>query len=61
MKEKEVGQRELSRLTNIRQATLSAYCNNSYKQISKEHLDVLCSFFSCRIEELVEFVKDENN
>lgn len=59
MVEKKLSQRELSQLTKIRQATISAYCNNTFKMISREHLDILCNFFNCKVENLVEFVEEK--
>ena len=50
-----IGQRELSRITGIRQATIGAYLNDTYKQINKDHLDILCMFFECNLDDLLEF------
>lgn len=58
MAEIKISQRELSEVTGIRQATLSAYYNDSFKMIPKEHLDILCSFFKCTVGDLIEFVND---
>lgn len=59
MSNKNIGQRELSRQTGIRQATLSCYCNDTYKQISRDHIDILCNFFDCSVEDLIEHVKED--
>jgi putative transcriptional regulator len=60
MDNEKVGQRELSRLTGIRQATLSAYINDDFKQIGKDHLDILCKFFNTNIEFIIEYTKEED-
>lgn len=53
-----IGQRELSRETGIRQATISDYVNNKAKHISVENLDILCKFFSCKAEDIIEYIED---
>lgn len=59
MAEIKISQRELSDITKIRQATLSAYYNDTSIMFTKEHLDILCKFFKCNIESLIEYVDDE--
>jgi putative transcriptional regulator len=54
MEEHSIGQRELSRQTGIRQGTISDYVNNTFKMINKEHLETLCDFFNCELNDLVE-------
>lgn len=54
MEEHNISQRELSRQTGIRQGTISDYVNNSFKMINKEHLEILCDFFDCDVNRLVE-------
>jgi putative transcriptional regulator len=59
MAERKLSQRELSQLTGIRQPTISAYCNDTFVMIPKEHLDILCKYFNCSVNDLVEFVQEE--
>ena len=59
MAEIKITQKELSQLTGIRQPTISAYCNEKYTMIPKEHLDILCKFFSCSIENIIEYIDDD--
>lgn len=59
MAERKLSQRELAQLTGIRQPTISAYCNNTFVMIPKEHLDILCKYFNCRVEDLVEYVHEK--
>lgn len=54
-------QKELSEKTGIRQPTISAYCNDTWKTISKINLDILCDFFDCSIEDLIEYVPNKEN
>lgn len=53
-----IGQRELSRETGIRQATISDYVNNKAKHISVENLDILCKYFKCKSEDIIEYIED---
>ncbi len=56
MKGNNLSQRELSKLTGIRQASISAYCNNTYIMLPKEHISTLCKFFSCEVSDLIEYI-----
>jgi len=59
MAEKRITQKELSERTCIRQPTISAYCNDTFKMIPKEHLDALCKFFNCKIDNIIEYVEED--
>lgn len=50
--------REISEATGIARNTLSKIVNQSGASIRSEYLDRLCSYFNCRIEELVEHIPD---
>ncbi|WP_334685474.1 helix-turn-helix transcriptional regulator [Clostridium perfringens] len=52
-------QKELSKATGIRQATISAYASNNYKHIVREHIDILCDYFNCDLTDLIELDKSE--
>lgn len=54
--EKRMTQKELSEKTGIRLPTVSAYCTDSFKTIPKKHIDILCSLFECKVEDLIEYV-----
>ncbi len=71
-KEFEEGRRvtiaEVAEGAGIHRVTLSKMINRRGFSTSTEHLDKLCAYFGCQIEELVEFVpndqisvKDETN
>lgn len=51
-------QKELAEKTGIRLPTISAYCNDNFKHIVKEHLDTFCKEFNCNVNDLVEFTPD---
>lgn len=54
-----IGQRELSRNTGVRQATIGDYVNNKAKHISVENLDILCKYFKCKSDDIIEYVEDK--
>lgn len=58
LNERGLSQRELSRITGIRQPSISAYCNDTYTMIPKEHINIFCNFFNCTVQDLLEFVSD---
>ena len=58
MKEINITQKELSTQTGIRQATISDYANNKNIMFVKNHLDILCNYFNCEIQDLIEYKKD---
>lgn len=59
--ENRLTQTEFSKLTGIRQPAISAYCNDTFKMISKEHLDKMCNFFNCTPNDLIEYIPDNKN
>lgn len=56
--EKRITQKELSDATGIRQPTISAYCNETYRHIVKEHIDIFCKYFRCDITDLIMYKED---
>lgn len=49
---------EISQATGINRMTLSKLMNKHGANVQTDNLDRLCSYFGCRIEELVEHVVD---
>jgi DNA-binding Xre family transcriptional regulator len=49
---------EISEATGINRMTLSKLMNKHGANVQTDNLDLLCSYFGCRIEELVEHVPD---
>ncbi|WP_440998104.1 helix-turn-helix domain-containing protein [Arhodomonas sp. SL1] len=50
---------EVAEGAGIHRVTLSRMINRRGFATSTEHLDRLCAYFDCRIEDLVEYVPDE--
>lgn len=59
--EKGINQKELGDATKIRQATINSYFNNTNKHIVVEHINLICNFLECNVEDLIffEFDKEE--
>lgn len=53
-------QTEFAKKIGIRQPAVSAYCNDNFKTISKEHLDKMCQFFNCTPNDLIEFTLEDD-
>lgn len=49
---------EISEATGINRMTLSKLMNKHGANVQTDNLDRLCTYFGCRIEELVEHVDD---
>lgn len=50
---------EIAESTGIARNTLSRILNQPGWNVRSEHLNKLCAYFDCRIEELVEYVPDK--
>lgn len=62
LKSKNMTKKTLSELTLIRSSTISAYCNNEWKSISREHLNSICRILRITPNELIEFtLTDEDD
>ena len=55
-----ISQREFAQQTHIRYATVNSYANQTYKHIVNKHIDVICTYFDCNIEDLIEYTKDNH-
>lgn len=51
---------EIAETTGITRNTLSKLINQHGVSVRSENLDRLCAYFSCRIEQLVEYVDDNS-
>lgn len=56
--EKRMTQKELSEITGISKNTIGAYAKDNCKHVVKEHMDIFCKFFNCKIEDIIEFVEE---
>ena len=54
-----MNQRSLSKLTNIRPATISKMYYEETKRISIEQIDSICKALDCEVSELFEYVPDQ--
>lgn len=50
---------EIAEQTGIARNTLSRILNQPGWNARTEHLDKLCAYFDCRIEELIQYIPDE--
>lgn len=51
-------QKQLAESTNIPKNTVNRYFNGTWTTINKEHLDALCRYFNCDINDLIEYKQD---
>lgn len=51
---------ELAEATGISRVTLSKMVNQRGYGTLTDHLNKLCAYFGCRIEQLAEYIPDEN-
>ncbi len=56
---KKMTQKELSRLTGIRPATVSALYHDNVKRIEAEHLNKLCEVFNCQPGDLLSYEENQ--
>ena len=54
-----MNQRALSRLTDIRPATISKMYYEETKRISIDQIDSICKALDCEVSELFEYVPDQ--
>jgi putative transcriptional regulator len=57
LKQYGLAQKDLVECTGINKNTVSKYCNNTFENINKTHIDLLCKFFNCTPNDL--FTIDE--
>jgi len=51
----------VSEATGINRMTLSKMINHKGYSTVTDNLDKLCTFFGCKVEELIEHIPDEKN
>ena len=54
--EKRITQAELSRQTGIRPSTISDIYNEMSERLNVEHLDRICEYLDCNINDLIEYI-----
>lgn len=50
---------EVSEATGINRMTLSKMINHKNYSTVTDNLDKLCTFFECKIEDLIEYIQDQ--
>lgn len=53
-------QRDLSRKTFIREATISEMCNNRIARINVIHLSRICKALDCSVEDILRYIPDKD-
>ena len=56
--DKGILQKDLAKITGIRQPTLSAMNNNTVKHIPLDVLDKLCDVLDCQPADLLEYIRE---
>ncbi|EPB8249048.1 helix-turn-helix domain-containing protein [Clostridium perfringens] len=56
---KRMTQKDLVEATGINKNTINKYFNNTCEKITKEHLNLLCKFFDCKLDDLIEYIPDD--
>lgn len=52
---------EIAEATGLTRNTLSKMLNQHGASVRTENLDRLCAYFDCRIEDLVEYIPDDDD
>ena len=52
-------QADLARLTGIRPTTISELYNEVAERVSLDHLDKICEALSCTLDELLEYIPNQ--
>jgi putative transcriptional regulator len=52
LKQYGLAQKDLVECTGINKNTVSKYCNDTFENINKNHIDLLCKFFNCTPNDL---------
>lgn len=58
MADHRINQRELAKATGIGKNSINRYFNNQSSKITVEHLDILCKYFDCEIQDIIRYVPD---
>lgn len=58
---KERNLRWLSLKTKLNYSTLYNFAHNKTSAVSYEILEKLCDFFKCSLEDIIEYIPDDNN
>lgn len=54
LKKYKINQTQITEDTGINKNTISKYCNNTFEKIDKNHIDLLCKYFQCTPNDLIQ-------
>ena len=60
LKKHNISRSSVARNGNLRYDTLLSYCRGEVTRLDTDTLAKLCSALNCRIEDIIEFVHDNN-
>lgn len=52
---------EVSKLTGMSTSTISNLYNEKVKRLDFDTLEKLCNLFNCKVQDLIEYIPDEEN
>ncbi|HYF75263.1 MAG TPA: helix-turn-helix transcriptional regulator [Candidatus Nitrosocosmicus sp.] len=58
--ERRITQAALAKKTGIRPTTINMYYHEYIKRMNVDDLDIMCKVLKCRLEDLLEFIPDED-
>ncbi len=61
MAEQRMSQKEVSKKTGIHTPTINKYYHDTFKKIDREHINILCSLFNCKVQDLIEYTPEDEN
>lgn len=53
-------QKQLSDATNVPKNTVNRYYNGTWTTINKDHLEAICKYFNCQVQDILEYKDDAN-
>ena len=58
MATKRMSQKEVAEVTGITPSVMNKYFHGTITRINPEHLDSFCKLFSCKVEDLIEYIPE---
>ena len=59
LKERGISKNKLSHRAEMQRTQINKYCNNKISRVDMDVLARICTVFGCKIDDLLEFVPDE--
>lgn len=54
-----ITQKDVAIKTGIHAPTINKYYHDTYQNINKNHISLLCNLFNCNIQDLIEYIPDD--